>query len=235
MSANHIDWKILRGQALDPVRGQAGHLLRQTRLLQRDLDEMRLQATIRDQIESDPPPEDDSTSRDSSEQSSDSAASSEDEKKKKRAKKTKASKTKGKGAKSNNGSAGIEQLLNLLAGKVKQNPTPPTGDSILESLPPSASAPPPPALNASDIAAQVVALLKQEENPPDGKKAPGKVGSKVAFKRVDHVYDRKTHNYKLKETIQSDPKTDHWDQVSPGHVGCSVLTGTVCLQRSTCV
>lgn len=221
MPTNDIDWNILRTQAVDPQHGRHGQILRQAledrRLLQAHSDTMRSRSTrLRDRkVESDPELEDGSTSLDSSEQSSDSAASSEDEKKKKKAKKAKASKSKKKGTKSNNGSAGIEQLVNLLAGKMKQNTALPLLDNVLEPPPPSGSIPPPPALNASDIAAQVVALLKQEEEPSDGKKAPGKVGSKVAFKRVDQVYDRKIHNYKLKETVQSDPKTDQWDQVSP--------------------
>lgn len=177
---------------------------------------MRRSALLKDRkAESDQEPDDDSTSLDSSEQSSDSTESSGDEKKK--AKKAKANKNKKKkGTRSVNGSAGVEQLVNILAGKIKQNNAAQAVDTVLEPLPPLGSAPPPPppALNAADIAAQVVAQLRQEEDQSDAKKkAPGKLGSKVAFKRIDQVYDRKIHNYKLKETVQSDPKTDQWDQV----------------------
>jgi len=167
-------------------------------------------------VDSDMESEDDSTSMNSSEQSSDSAVSSEDEKKK-ATKKVKANKNKKrKSTKPTQAIAGLEQFVSLLAGQMKPNTTAPAVDGLPEPLTPSGSIPPPPALNANDIAAQVVALLKQQEEQPDGKKkAPGKVGSKVAFKRIDQVYDRKTHNYKLKETVQSDEKTDQWDQVCP--------------------
>jgi len=223
MSANSVDWTT---RTSDPTR------LRQELLLQRDLDQylkrtdsradhipllldnMRKSTLLKDRkVESEAEPEDDSSSVDSSDQSSDSAASSEDDKKK--AKKVKASKNKKrKASRATSGTSGLEQLVTILAGKAKQNLPPPPVDSLLDPLPPAVSAPPPPTLSASDIAAQVVALLKQEEEQSDGKKkAPGKVGTKVAFKRVDQVYDRKIHNFKLKETVQSDPKTDQWDQV----------------------
>lgn len=164
--------------------------------------------------ESEQEPEDSVSSSNSSDDSSDSAASSMDEKKKKSKKdKTKADKRK-RGRRSGNDRSkdGLDQLAALLGAMKPKNTA--SNDTLLSdplALPagdPLAA----PALNASDIAQQVVQLMKQEENA--GRKSkPGKVGSKVAFKRVDQVYDRKIHNYKLKETVHDDPKRDEWDQV----------------------
>lgn len=44
-----------------------------------------------------------------------------------------------------------------------------------------------------------------------GKAAKGKRASKVAFKRVDQLWDQSIHNYKLTETVE-DEGADEWDQ-----------------------
>ncbi|KAK5936536.1 hypothetical protein PMZ80_011223 [Knufia obscura] len=216
-AADHINWHITQGQRLSNIlEGLSDDYFEKTESSRAATaaftDAMKKSLLKGRKVESDPEPEDETTSHDSSEHSSDSAASSEDEKKKKTSK-TKANKNKKrKSTKATNGNVSVEQLLTLLTG-MKQNNVAPAADSLIEPPVSSGSIPPPPGLDAADIAAQVVALLKQEEEQSDGKKqAPGKIGTKVAFKRVDQVYDRKIHNYKLKETVQSDPKTDQWDQ-----------------------
>lgn len=158
-----------------------------------------------------------SSSADSSDHSSDSAASSDSEKKK--SKKAKAGKRKRSSKKTNESAA--EQLATILAAAALKPRSAPVDSVQVVSDPlalPGSSTVPAPALSATDIAQQVVQLLKQQDDQVDKKgKAPGKTGSKAAFKRVDQVYDRKIHNYKLKETVHDDPQRDEWDQV------CSVL------------
>lgn len=153
--------------------------------------------------------EDESSSVESTSNPSDSEASSSEDKKKK-SKKQKAVKKKA-GKKAQDGD--LAQMLALLGGlqKAGKTPPPPPNDNILDGLPP-----PPVSLNptAAEIAQQVVQLMKEQEEQPDKKQKAGKTGSKVAFKRVDQVYDRKIHNYKLKETVHEDPKADVWDQVN---------------------
>lgn len=69
--------------------------------------------------------------------------------------------------------------------------------------------------SAMEIAQNVVQLLRQEQRAVEDEKGPSRPGSKIAFRRVDQVYDRKIHNYKLKETVQVDAQQDsEWDQVS---------------------
>lgn len=176
----------------------------------KSLDSMRKSMSGQRKLESEAE-EDLSSSVDSSDHSSDSAASSESEKKKSR--KTKAARRKRSSKKTND--IGADQLATILAAlKPKSAPVDsvqivndPLSVPISSTLPASA-------LNAADIAQQVVQLLKQQGDQVEKKgKAPGKTGSKVAYKRVDQVYDRKIHNYKLKETVHADPQRDEWDQV----------------------
>lgn len=183
--------------------------------------------------------EDSASSTHSSDDSSDSAASSEDEKKKSKKDKDKAkgsssSKKRRSGRRAGNDAnkEGLDQLAALLGAAMKPKTSAPNDGIISDplALPPIDSLPPP-GLNASDIAQQVVQLMKQEETA-SRKSKPGKVGSKVAFKRVDQVYDRKIHNYKLKETVHEDPKRDEWDQVCCLEILDHEADDTVCIQRA---
>lgn len=159
-----------------------------------------------------------------SDDDSSSSSSSDDEKKKKskKAKKSKKKKSNTKNAEAN-GAMDISKLATLLSTLSKPGLTPPSTTSASAEplptdtllLPPVTSTTSPVSASASEIAQQVVHLLKQEEQAGQDQKAPGKIGTKVAFKRVDQVYDRKIHNYKLKETVQGDTQHDKWDQVIP--------------------
>lgn len=178
--------------------------------ISRRFDEMRKSTLSHRKVESEAE-EELSSSADSSEHSSDSAASSDSEKKKSR--KTKAARRKKSSKKTNDNAA--EQLATILAALKPRSAAVDNVQVVTDPLAlPGSSTLPVPALSAADIAQQVVQLLKQQDDQVDKKeKAPGKTGSKVAFKRVDQVYDRKIHNYKLKETVHNDPQRDEWDQV----------------------
>lgn len=67
-------------------------------------------------------------------------------------------------------------------------------------------------VDVADIAQQVFQILQKQMRKKET--PPAKSGSKIAFKRVDQVYDCKTHNYKLKETVQEDEELEIWDQVA---------------------
>lgn len=158
------------------------------------------------------------SSSNSSDESSDSAASSDNDEKKKTKKdndkaKTTRKRRAGRKATNDTGKEGLDQLAALLGAAIKPKTSASQDVTVSDplALPPMDPLPAS-GLSASDIAHQVVQLMKQEEHASK-KSRPGKVGSKVAFKRVDQVYDRKIHNYKLKETVHEDPKRDEWDQV----------------------
>lgn len=156
-----------------------------------------------------------SSSEDMSSTESTSSLSSEDEKSKKKSRKAKEkTSTKKKSPKKGSNDQRVQQLATLLAG-LGSKPASSNPDGLLDlPLPP----PPPgavPAPNEEAIAQRVFELMKADQDAGNKKdKPPGKVGSKVAFKRVDQVYDRKIGNYKLKETVHDDPKRSEWDQVS---------------------
>lgn len=147
-----------------------------------------------------------------------SVTSSNDEKGKKKNKKSKEKATRKRVTKKSSNEPNVQQLATLLASLGGK----PTATSVDNNL---VLDPPPPPLVSSTIAgaapneeaiAQRVFQLLKEQNDQAGKKSkttPGKIGSKVAFKRVDQVYDRKIGNYKLKETVHEDPKRSEWDQV----------------------
>lgn len=69
----------------------------------------------------------------------------------------------------------------------------------------------PASVDVVEVAQQVVQILQKQVRKKE--KPTAKSGSKIAFKRVDQVYDRRIHNYKLRETVQGDEKLDIWDQV----------------------
>lgn len=156
-----------------------------------------------------------SSSDEMSSTESTSSISSDDEKKKKSKKaKEKASKQKKRGSKKADDPLQLLTAL-LSAGSRSPKPVVSNPDGLLDTLPPP---PPPPgagvAPNEETIAQRVFELMKAEQDAGNKKdKAPGKVGSKVAFKRVDQVYDRKIGNYKLKETAHDDAKRNEFDQV----------------------
>lgn len=177
-------------------------------------------------------PEDTSSSDEpDDDRSSDSASSSdeEEEKKKKKKKKEKKSKDAEKDKKKKStakpvgadGAMDLGKFATLLAALSKPVSTSTATssalpDSILSdplSLPPAPATKSSASASATEIAQQVVQLLKQDELIRQNQATPAKIGSKVAFKRVDQVYDRKIHNYKLKETVQADTQHDKWDQV----------------------
>ncbi|KAK5074787.1 hypothetical protein LTR64_000992 [Lithohypha guttulata] len=146
-----------------------------------------------------------------------SVTSSNDEKGKKKNKKSKEKATRKRVTKKSSNEPNVQQLATLLASLGGK----PTATSVDNNL---VLDPPPPPLVSGTIAgaapneeaiAQRVFQLLKEQNDQAGKKSkttPGKIGSKVAFKRVDQVYDRKIGNYKLKETVHEDPKRSEWDQ-----------------------
>ena len=193
---------LIREAVMQSSRGRGG-LLRRTMLSSR-VNEQDLEPAV-----SDSEPE-----VDSADSSSTESTSEEEEKKKKKSKKEK-QKEKAKSVSASRRRKGRDNVLaaddlaNLFASLKPAAITP--NNDTLDLLPPP---PPPPgvAANATDIAQQVVQLLHQQEKAAERRK-PGKSGSKLAFKRLDHVYDRKIHNFKLKETVKSDPKREEYDQV----------------------
>lgn len=162
---------------------------------------------------------DDSDDDSSSSSSSDGGANKKTKRKAKKQKKKKAN-TKRAGP---DGAVDLSTLATLLASMSKPSSssaasTNPPSDLVVSDpllLAPANSITSPASPSAAEIAQQVVQLLKQHEQAGEDQKSTGKIGSKVAFKRVDQVYDRKIHNYKLKETVQGDTQTDKWDQVIP--------------------
>lgn len=164
----------------------------------------------------------DNAGSDKDEDSTNSSSSSDNERKK-RGKKAKKQKKKKKSSKNAAGNAvNLDTLTALLASLSRPSTSTPAPAAAPAADPLAIDTlllPPPPATSgtvsasASEIAQQVVQLLKQNEQVDDNGRAVGKIGSKIAFKRVDQVYDRKIHNYKLKETVQADTQTDKWDQV----------------------
>lgn len=197
-----LEFARLRHQAgMQAARGMGGLLRRQ--MLSNRLSDLEPPALSESEPEAD------------SDESSSTESTSEEEDKKKRKSKKEKQKEKGKSVSSSRrrkgrgNVVGADDLANLFA---QLKPTAATSNDPLDILPPP---PPPPgqSVNATDIAQQVVELLKQQEQAAERRK-PGKSGSKIAFKRLDHVYDRKIHNFKLKETVKSDPKREEYDQVS---------------------
>lgn len=195
--------RLIREAVMQSSRGRGG-LLRRTMLSSR-VNEEDLEPAVSDsELEGD-----------SADSSSTESTSEEEEKKKKKKSKKEKQKEKAKSVSASRHRKGRDNVLaaddlaNLFASLKPAAITP--NNDTLDLLPPP---PPPPgvAVNATDIAQQVVQLLHQQEKTAERRK-PGKSGSKLAFKRLDHVYDRKIHNFKLKETVKSDPKREEYDQV----------------------
>lgn len=199
----------------------------QARQIQRMLD---LQNRIQTEL-GEPRAQSDSSSSDEAndDKSSDSSSSSDDEKKKNK-KSSKAKKDKDKKKKSvaksadTDGAMDLTKFAALLSAMSKPAstststaaptaPPDPILSDTLSILPPMPSTTASTSASAAEIAQQVVLLLKQDVLARQNQATPAKTGSKVAFKRVDQVYDRKIHNYKLKETVQGDTHHDKWDQV----------------------
>lgn len=210
-----------RGASSQPERLLA---LQNRRARMRMLQQRHLQA-VDPEEDAEQPSDTSSSDENTEDRSSESDSSSGDEKKKKKlkkAKKDKKDKKKRAGARAVDidGTMDLSRLATLLATISKPAPTSAvTSSAPLDTmLSDPLSIPPPPSLSstsasATEIAQQVVQLLKQEEQSDQKKTTTAKIGSKVAFKRVDQVYDRKIHNYKLKETVQGDTEHDKWDQV----------------------
>lgn len=208
-----------------PVRDRKGLLRTERMETLRALRNPALKNRVARDLDGDTEPEAQRATSSSSDDESSWHSASSSESEKKRAKKGKKDRKKRKGTKSTGveGAMDLTKLTTLLATMSKPATalaphTTPSIDTLTSDplLPP----PPVPAPNLSsasptahEIAQQVVHLLKQEEQDMQNQKAPAKIGTKVAFKRVDQVYDRKIHNYKLRETVQGDTQHDKWDQV----------------------
>lgn len=187
-----------------------------------------------------------------SESSSDSSSSSSEEDNGKNARKGKTDDGKKKTRRlTNRGALDLAALQELLssvntkkhaAGRsnmlddfvLAPHPPPPPAPTVPDTttITSNGSVPRPAPVDVVEVAQQVVQILQKQARKKE--KPTAKSGSKVAFKRVDQVYDRRIHNYKLRETVQGDEKLDIWDQVDfMSFVECRRLT--VCSTSSTFV
>lgn len=186
----------------------------------RDRATLRRRLILGDEARDKSPELDVSSSSSDSDTDSESSTESPDEGKKDRKDRKK---QRGKGNKTRSDGKQVLDLTALAtvlaaassAPSKSKTPAPPVLDITEDTQPPPIPVPAPaqPA-DANAIAQSVVQLLQQATDKGKAKKekTKSKTGTKVAFKRVDQVYDRKIHNFKLKETVQDDAEQDQWDQ-----------------------
>ncbi|KAL1955242.1 hypothetical protein VTO42DRAFT_8901 [Malbranchea cinnamomea] len=156
--------------------------------------------------------EEDSSSDDSSDDDDDSSSEDEKARKKKKKKKSKRSQKKKDKESTQQGEAEAQPTEEQLKEEIraaqqklfalqlsKHNPNPPPVRRLNSRMP---------GFPVGDRA------LPADPNNANQQKAKGKKSkraSKVAFKRVDQLWDSSIHNYKLTETVE-DPDADEWDQ-----------------------